>query len=184
MKGILQKLGARIESSPPHSPKLGLTSTTSNPTSAVSVNQLPEPILHEDLWKRLSSWFQPNDVIITENGTANIGIWDSKFPAGVKAINQTLWGSIGYSVGAAQGASLALKDAGSDSRTILFVGDGISPMLDISSSLTTNTASRVLPTDSPRSQHDDPPQASCYYLFDRERGIHYRALHPWHERRI
>ncbi|PVH88557.1 pyruvate decarboxylase [Cadophora sp. DSE1049] len=123
MKGVLQRLGARIESSPPHSPKLG-SSSTSEVIAPLSGEQSPEPILHEYLWKRLSSWFQPNDVIITENGTANIGIWDSKFPPGVQAINQTLWGSIGYSVGAAQGAALALKDAGSESRTILFVGDG------------------------------------------------------------
>ncbi|KAH7416981.1 thiamine diphosphate-binding protein [Cadophora sp. MPI-SDFR-AT-0126] len=123
MKGVLQKLGARIESSPPHSPKLG-ASSTSEVTALLSGEQGPEPILHGYLWKRLSSWFQPNDIIITENGTANIGIWDSKFPPGVQAINQTLWESIGYSVGAAQGAALALKDAGLESRTILFVGDG------------------------------------------------------------
>ena len=128
MKAVLQKLSARIPSSPPHSPKFEWASTTNNPTTAVSVHQMPEPILHEYLWKRLSSWFQPNDIIITENGTANIGIWDSKFPPGVQAINQTLWGSIGYSVGAAQGAALALKDARSESRTILFVGDGNLPI--------------------------------------------------------
>ncbi|KAH7364536.1 pyruvate decarboxylase [Rhexocercosporidium sp. MPI-PUGE-AT-0058] len=123
MKGVLQQLGARIESSPPHSPKFGLLNASEGP-AALSGEQVPGPILHEHLWKRLSSWFQPNDVIITENGTANIGIWDSRFRPGVHAINQTLWGSIGYSVGAAQGAALALKDAGSESRTILFVGDG------------------------------------------------------------
>ncbi|KAH6709592.1 pyruvate decarboxylase-like protein [Leptodontidium sp. MPI-SDFR-AT-0119] len=123
MKGVLQKLGARIERSPPHSPKLDVSSTSEVP-AAVLGEQVPEPILHKHLWKRLSSWLQPNDVIITENGTANIGIWDSKFPPSVQAINQTLWGSIGYSVGAAQGAALALKDAGSESRTVLFVGDG------------------------------------------------------------
>ncbi|KAJ5032764.1 uncharacterized protein L3040_009356 [Drepanopeziza brunnea f. sp. 'multigermtubi'] len=123
MRGVLQKLGARIETSPPHSPKLGALSESGS-TASLADKQAREPILHDHLWKRLSSWFQPNDVIITENGTANIGIWDSKLPSGVQAINQTLWGSIGYTVGAAQGAALALKDVGSDARTILFVGDG------------------------------------------------------------
>jgi len=33
-------------------------------------------------------------------------------------------GSIGYSVGATQGAALAARDAGVPRRTILFVGDG------------------------------------------------------------
>lgn len=37
---------------------------------------------------------------------------------------RTLWGSIGWSVGACQGAALAAKDAGVDRRTVLFVGDG------------------------------------------------------------
>lgn len=36
---------------------------------------------------------------------------------------QVLWGSIGYSVGACQGAALAAKETG-NRRTILLVGDG------------------------------------------------------------
>lgn len=40
------------------------------------------------------------------------------------AISQVLWGSIGYSVGALQGAALAIKEQGSERRAILFVGDG------------------------------------------------------------
>jgi pyruvate decarboxylase len=62
--------------------------------------------------------------VVTETGTANFGIWETKFPRGVTGINQILWGSIGWSVGAAQGAALAAKDAGVDRRTVLFVGDG------------------------------------------------------------
>lgn len=53
-----------------------------------------EVILHEYLWPRMSSWFQANDVIITENGTANFGIWECRLPEGARTINQTLWGSI------------------------------------------------------------------------------------------
>lgn len=37
---------------------------------------------------------------------------------------EVLWGSIGWSVGAAQGAALAVKDLEANRRTILFVGDG------------------------------------------------------------
>jgi len=47
-----------------------------------------------------------------------------RFPKGVTALSQVLWGSIGYSVGATQGAALAAKDTGDTRRTILFVGDG------------------------------------------------------------
>lgn len=63
-------------------------------------------------------------MVVTETGTANFGIWESKFPSNVTGITQVLWGSIGWSVGAAQGVALAARDMGKDCRTILFVGDG------------------------------------------------------------
>ena len=75
------------------------------------------------LWPRVGQWLQPEDIVITETGTANFGIWETKFPKDVTALSQVLWGSIGYSVGACQGAALAAKETGSR-RTILFVGDG------------------------------------------------------------
>ncbi|KAF4636146.1 hypothetical protein G7Y89_g1942 [Cudoniella acicularis] len=75
-------------------------------------------------WPKVGSYLKDNDIVITETGTANFGIWETKFPAGVTAISQVLWGSIGYSVGACQGAALATRDSGLNRRTILFVGDG------------------------------------------------------------
>ena len=80
-------------------------------------------ITHAWLWPTVGQWLKEKDVVITETGTANFGIWETRFPAGVTAISQVLWGSIGYSVGATQGAALAAKEAG-NSRTVLFVGDG------------------------------------------------------------
>lgn len=74
-------------------------------------------------WPRMGQWLQENDIVITETGTANFGIWVTRFPKGVTALSQVLWGSIGYSVGACQGAALAAKETG-DRRTVLFVGDG------------------------------------------------------------
>ncbi|KAL8988826.1 MAG: hypothetical protein Q9177_002161 [Variospora cf. flavescens] len=82
-----------------------------------------EAVTHDWLWPRVGQWLQPNDIVITETGTANFGIWETKFPEGVSALSQVLWGSIGYSVGACQGAALAAKEMG-NRRTILFVGDG------------------------------------------------------------
>ncbi|KAG7006148.1 pyruvate decarboxylase [Physcia stellaris] len=82
-----------------------------------------EVINHDWLWPRVGQWLQPDDIVITETGTANFGIWETKFPKGVTALSQVLWGSIGYSVGACQGAALAAKETG-NRRTILFVGDG------------------------------------------------------------
>lgn len=75
-------------------------------------------------WPRVGEFLKENDIVVTETGTANFGIWDTKFPAGVTALSQVLWGSIGWSVGACQGAAIAAKDMGTNRRTILFVGDG------------------------------------------------------------
>ncbi|KAL4885132.1 thiamine diphosphate-binding protein [Aspergillus karnatakaensis] len=118
MKGVLRKV---IQ-------KMG--TIKANPVQHIS-NQLPEQeqgsseqkITHAWLWPTVGQWLQENDIVITETGTANFGIWDTRFPAGVTAISQVLWGSIGYSVGACQGAALAAKEQG-NRRTILWVGDG------------------------------------------------------------
>jgi len=76
------------------------------------------------LWPRVGEYLRENDVVVSETGTANFGLWETKFPPGCVSLNQTLWGSIGWSVGACQGAALAVKDAGQHRRTILWVGDG------------------------------------------------------------
>ena len=80
-------------------------------------------ISHDWFWPRLGQWLEAGDIVITETGTANFGIWETKFPKDVTALSQVLWGSIGYSVGACQGAALAAKETG-NRRTILIVGDG------------------------------------------------------------
>lgn len=84
----------------------------------------PEPTIRQAwFWPRLGQWLQKNDVVITETGTANFGIWETRFPSDVTAISQVLWGSIGYATGSCQGAALAAKELGIK-RTILFTGDG------------------------------------------------------------
>lgn len=81
-------------------------------------------ITHSWLWPTVGNWLQEGDIVITETGTASFGIWETRFPKDVTAISQVLWGSIGYSVGACLGATLALKDSNKARRVILFVGDG------------------------------------------------------------
>lgn len=119
MRGVLRKVTERME-------KLNV-----QPGPSMVNLQLPqltsstEPtVTHAWLWPKVGEWLQENDIVITETGTANFGIWETKFPKGVTALSQVLWGSIGYSVGACQGAALAAKDIGKSRRTILFVGDG------------------------------------------------------------
>lgn len=119
MRGVLRKITERMG-------KLSV-----QPGPHMSNQQLPEltsstdpTVTHAWLWPKVGEWLQENDIVITETGTANFGIWETKFPKGVTALSQVLWGSIGYSVGACQGAALAARDEGTPRRTILFVGDG------------------------------------------------------------
>lgn len=120
MKGVLRKV---IE-------RMGKLELSVAPTPPIT-NTLPEhekastsqTITHAWLWPIVGQWLQERDVILTETGTANFGIWDTRFPANVTAISQVLWGSIGYALGSCQGAALAAKEEG-NRRTILFIGDG------------------------------------------------------------
>lgn len=125
MKGVLRKIIDRVD--------VAKLSIVSSPTFKGEVPPASDDqtITQTWLWPRISSFLRENDIIVTETGTANFGIWETKFPTGVTALNQNLWGSIGWSVGACQGAALATKDIAEDSdsdskkrRTILFVGDG------------------------------------------------------------
>jgi len=75
------------------------------------------------LWPRMGKWYRENDVIVSETGTSNFGIIDVPVPKNTSVVSQVLWGSIGYSVGAALGCALAAKEQ-NDRRVILFVGDG------------------------------------------------------------
>lgn len=123
MKYVLQKLNQRLDVSklPKPQPAPDLINIIPSP---VLKSASPE-ITHDYLWPTVGRWFKPNDVIVTETGTANFGILESKFPKNTFAISQVLWGSIGYSVGATQGAALAVKDSeGEERRVVLFVGDG------------------------------------------------------------
>jgi pyruvate decarboxylase len=119
MSGVLKKVTERM-------PKLNVQTGPKMPDNVIPQNSkgTADPtITHAWLWPRIGQWLQEDDVVITETGTANFGIWETRFPKGVTALSQVLWGSIGYSVGACQGAALAAKETG-NRRTILFVGDG------------------------------------------------------------
>ncbi|KAG5952434.1 hypothetical protein E4U57_006152 [Claviceps arundinis] len=119
MKGVLQKLIAKIQPA-----QLNIRSIPTVPKEAQLSHDGSPTITQSWLWPRVGSFLREEDIVVTETGTANFGIWDTRFPAGVTALTQILWGSIGWSVGACQGAALAAKDMGRDRRTILFVGDG------------------------------------------------------------
>lgn len=118
MKGVLRKVIRRMG-------KLNVTSPPKLTNEPHEDKHMSKPeVTHEWLWPNVGQWLRDNDVIITETGTANFGIWETRFPKGVTALSQVLWGSIGYSLGACQGAALAAREKDSTRRTVLFIGDG------------------------------------------------------------
>ncbi|KAM0667858.1 hypothetical protein ACQRIT_002986 [Beauveria bassiana] len=119
MKGVLRRLNDAMEPS-----KLSVTQALAFKNEVQENDDGTPTITQAWFWPRVGEFFAKDDIVVTETGTANFGIWSSKFPSGVTALSQVLWGSIGWSVGAAQGACMAAKDMGSKRRTILFVGDG------------------------------------------------------------
>ncbi|KAI1645002.1 thiamine diphosphate-binding protein [Daldinia loculata] len=121
MKGVLRKIVDRLDVSQVKAlpaPKF------ESPPVTPDVDAI---IKQEFFWSRVDRFLREGDIVVTETGTANFGVWETRFPADVTALNQTFWGSIGWAVGACQGAALATQDiAGLDKarRTILFEGDG------------------------------------------------------------
>lgn len=119
MKGVLRKVIDQVK------PQDLSVQPSPNVTNEVSKNDdKSSTITQAWFWPRVGEFLKEKDIVVTETGTANFGIWDTKFPTGVTALSQVLWGSIGWSVGACQGAALAAKDVSASRRTILFVGDG------------------------------------------------------------
>lgn len=118
MNGVLSKVTAKLG-------KLNIEAGPSpdNKIPQQEVDSSSPVVTHAWFWPRLGQWLAKDDVLITETGTSNFGVWETRFPQNVTAIAQVLWGSIGYATGAAQGAALAAQEKGLK-RTILFTGDG------------------------------------------------------------
>ncbi|GAM40211.1 thiamine pyrophosphate-requiring enzyme [Talaromyces pinophilus] len=103
------------------------------------IERLPEPcaeavIYQDSFWFRISKFFQPGDVILTETGTASSGGNDFVLPRHATMINSAAWLSIRYALGACVGATLVRMEWEKwrsehpgefiKGRTILFEGDG------------------------------------------------------------
>ena len=105
----------------------------------------PKDTIDQDtFYQRISTIFNPHDIILTETGTLSVGSRDMILPPHSILINSSIWLSIGYMLPAALGARLAQSEFQSETksshraprspypttptpstaRTILFEGDG------------------------------------------------------------
>ena len=79
-----------------------------------------KPITIKRFFDRMSHFLEKNSIVIAETGVALFSAAEMLMPEGATFLGQTFYGSIGYTVGATLGASLAAQDR----PTVLFVGDG------------------------------------------------------------
>ena len=84
------------------------------------VPQPESPLTIRRFFDRVGHFLPPRAVVIAETGVALFSAAETLMPPGAKFIGQTFYGSIGYTVGATLGASLAAADR----KVVLFVGDG------------------------------------------------------------
>ena len=86
----------------------------------------PEPevsrgrLTQRSLWARVQAFLRPDDLVIADQGTAFYGAAGLTLPDGAQLVGQPLWASIGWTLPAALGASLAAPDR----RVVLIAGDG------------------------------------------------------------
>ena len=113
MADILTQLSGRVtkQVQPP---------TIAPETLGPIVNGGEDPITADALYPRLSDFFRPNDVIMTDTGTSSLGLAFAQLPKGAEFHNQTLWASIGWATPAAFGAAIGAPNR----RLILITGEG------------------------------------------------------------
>ncbi|KAF8580115.1 pyruvate decarboxylase [Ramaria rubella] len=118
MKYLLPKLTDRLR---------GFSSNTLQISIPKWRNEVPQEsddiISHAWLWARLSSFFKPKDIVVSETGTSSFGALEIILPPDTIYISQILWGSIGWAVGSTLGAAQAAQNENLG-RTCLFIGDG------------------------------------------------------------
>ena len=79
-----------------------------------------KPLTIRRFFDRVGHFLPPHAVVIAETGVALFSAAETLMPQGATFIGQTFYGSIGYTVGATLGASLAAPER----PVVLFVGDG------------------------------------------------------------
>lgn len=101
------------------------------PVVNYEIEQIPSntPISQTLMLEKFQSFFQPNDVIVTETCSLMFGLPDVKLPQHSKVIGQHYYLSIGMALPCSFGVSVALGELKKvESRLILIEGDGAAQM--------------------------------------------------------
>jgi indolepyruvate decarboxylase len=114
LRQSLAILAVAVRSMPPRTGLAGLPPVETPPDARGGL------LTQRSLWARVQDLLQPGDLLIADQGTAFYGAAGVTLPDGATLMGQPLWASIGWSVPAALGASLAAPDR----RVVLIAGDG------------------------------------------------------------
>lgn len=131
IKSLLVALIARLGQIqlPKPEPFPTIQNKPSEPPQSLSARSDESIIDQASFWIRMSDFLRPHDHILTETGTSSYGGQSLILPDNTAVINSSMWLSIGYTLAASQGVSLAqreLTETGGrpPGRTILFEGEG------------------------------------------------------------
>ncbi|KIV84091.1 hypothetical protein PV11_06065 [Exophiala sideris] len=130
IKSLLRRILSKLDKSklPKYQPSMDLGDPREQ-LKALPPADDNDIIEHDTFWRRMSNFFRSGDIILTETGTPSLGGRDFVLPPHTFLVNSSIWLSIGYMLGACQGAALAQREmiaegVRPEGRTILFEGDG------------------------------------------------------------
>lgn len=86
----------------------------------IAVAASDDLLTQDTLWSIVQNWLPTDSIVVADAGTALYGAMELQMPTGTELLAQPIWSSIGYTLPAVLGTSLA--DPGR--RSILFTGDG------------------------------------------------------------
>ncbi|MGO1948124.1 MAG: alpha-keto acid decarboxylase family protein [Mycobacteriaceae bacterium] len=90
-------------------------------SSATSTPADPDaPLTQEYLWPTIAAAVSEGQTVLADQGTSFFGVAPIRMPKDALFIGQPMWGSIGYTLPACLGASLAVPSR----RAVLLIGDG------------------------------------------------------------
>ncbi|KAJ5190936.1 uncharacterized protein N7498_009921 [Penicillium cinerascens] len=125
VKATLQEVLDHLDAAqlPKYTPYPNLPSPQQD-LASLTPAQPVDALAHDTFWERMSHFFRPGDIIMTETGTSSTGGREFVLPENTRLINSSIWLSIGFMLPAAQGVCLAQRQGQMQGRTILFEGDG------------------------------------------------------------
>jgi indolepyruvate decarboxylase len=120
MADVLTQLARRVTPHPTAALDLRSLHDRSRLSGAPTLPAASGPIGHLRFWQRLGQLLRPGDVLLADVGTALGGALLVPLPPRTTFISQPLWASLGYTLPALLGTTLAAPDR----RHILVIGDG------------------------------------------------------------